>query len=235
VPVSGMQLRVEATGPACPCRLFVFSDQVDSGNTPLATATGTLDRLMNEPGPYLLELTPNPSGSNPEEVYSLTFSLTVPPPPVAVVPVEEPTPPPPPTATPSPVPVAVPPVVARLTNEAIDRVRSVGLTPQTQSVDRFSPAGAGTVAAQDPPAGTPLPAGGRVMLLVATGNVAVPAVVGMFEQDAWQTLHDNGFDIAMRRVRRPNVEAGRAASVDPPVGAVEPAGTLVTLTISQGE
>jgi serine/threonine-protein kinase len=133
-----------------------------------------------------------------------------------------------------PVPVPVPPVVARSASDASEHVRAVGLVPQLQTAHRYSVGGPGTVAAQDPPAGATLPPGSSVLLLVASGDVTVPAVVGLLEQDAWTMLHEAGLDITTRHARRSNVDAGRAATVDPPAGAIVPAGTTVLLTVSQG-
>jgi serine/threonine-protein kinase len=133
-----------------------------------------------------------------------------------------------------PLPVPVPPVVARPINEALDRVRAVGLVPRAQTADRYSAGGPGTVAAQDPPAGALLPPGGAVTLLVASGNVLVPNVIGLSEQDAWNALHESGFEIDTRRGRRSNVDVGRAADVNPSPGNALPAGSTVILTISQG-
>jgi serine/threonine-protein kinase len=186
---------------------------------------------MPDLGPYLLEVVPDQNtDAEADAVYELAFTLQVPATPTPVPVVEEPTPAP----TPTPVPVPVPPVVARPANEAVDRVRAVGLAPRAQTADRYSPAGPGTIAAQDPPAGTLVAPGAPVTLLVASGNVAVPAVVGMTEQDASTALHEAGFEIDTRRARRSNVDAGRAADVNPGQGNALPAGSTVILTISQG-
>ncbi|MDQ6670024.1 MAG: PASTA domain-containing protein [Chloroflexota bacterium] len=238
VPVPGMELRVEASGPACPCTLLVFSDQVDDGNTPIASALATdasatvLDGSMPEPGPYLLELVPSQAGSDPDALYTLAFDLLNPPTETPVAVAEDASAPPSPP--PAPVPVFVPPVVARAASEAHDRVSAVGLVPRLQTADRYSPGGAGTIGAQDPPAGTAVLPGSDVRLLVASGNVVVPAVVGLLEQDAWTALHDVSLEIVVRHLPRSSVEAGRAASVDPPAGAIVPAGTPVLLIISRG-
>ena len=132
------------------------------------------------------------------------------------------------------MPLPAPPVVARPVSDAVERVRAAGLVARTQTGDRYSPAGAGTVAAQDPPAGSMLPPGAPVLLVVASGNVVVPDVVSQPEQDAWTTLHDAGLQVETRHARRSNVAAGRAADVSPGPGAVLPAGSTVVLTISQG-
>jgi hypothetical protein len=237
VPTPGLRLRVEVAGQACPCTLLVFSDAVDDGTTaiaaafPSASAPTVLDRQMPDVGPYMLEVVPDQNGAaEPDAAYTLGFALQVPPTPTAVPVAEEPTPAP----TPTPLPLAVPPVVARPLNEAIDRMRAVGLVPRTQTADRYSAGGPGTVAAQDPPAGALLAPGGAVTLVVASGNVLVPNVVGLSEPEAWAGLHEAGFEIDTRHARRSNVDAGRAADVNPGPGNALPAGSTLILTISQG-
>jgi beta-lactam-binding protein with PASTA domain len=132
------------------------------------------------------------------------------------------------------MPVPVPPVASRSTSDAVERVRAVGLVARTQTADRYSAAGPGTVAAQDPPAGSLLPPGATVVLLVASGDVLVPDVVNLPEQDAWVALHEAGLEVETRHARRSNVVAGRAAEVSPGAGDGLPAGSTVVLTISQG-
>lgn len=239
VPTRGMELRVEVAGPACPCTVLLFSDLIDDGRTPVAAASAPdssstiLDPVLPETGAYLLELVPDQSDSvKLDAAYVLTFALGLPPTPTPVPIVEDA--PPEPTSTPTPMPVPVPPVAARPAGDAVERVRAVGLVARTQTADRYSPAGPGTVAAQDPQAGSLLPPGATVTLLVASGEVVVPDVVGQPEQDAWAALHEAGLQVETRHARRSNVAASRAADVSPGPGAVLPAGSSVVLTISQG-
>ena len=226
----GTQLHVETSGAACACGLYLFSDDVDSGNTPIASGTNALDLGISQPGPYLLEVVPDQNGGLSDERYGLGFGLTAPiaEEAIATEPAMQTAPAEPPAT------VAVPPVVAHSSSDAGNRIRAAGLAPQFQTAHLYSPGGAGTVAAQDPPAGSVLQVGSPVTLLVASGNVAVPAVVGLAEQDALTALKQSGFDVVARRARRSNVGSGQASSTDPPAGAIVPDGTTVTLTISQG-
>jgi hypothetical protein len=226
IPTSGMLLHIEVNGEACPCSLRIFSDQ-----TPIAAGLAVLERTMPIPGAYVLEVAPDQNGTN-DAAYLLEFALQPPPTPTAAPVVEAATETPAPTST--PVPVPVPPVVGRTASDAVDRVRAVGLEARTQTADRYSPGGVGSIAVQDPPAGSLLPPGASVTLLVASGNVVVPDVIGMFEQDAWNALHGAGLDVDTRHARRSNVDAGRTADVNPGGGSVLPAGSTVVLTISQG-
>lgn len=244
VPTSGMQLRVEVSGQACPCTVLVLSDAFDNASTPLAAVYASdasptvLDQVVLDPGPYLLEVVPAQNSTNePDALYQLVFGLRMPPMPTPTPLVEAvPTPVPVVAAAPTPTsrPVAVPPVAARSAGEAVDRVRGVGLVPRRATVDRYSPAGPGTVAAQDPPAGAAVPPGTSVTLLIASGNVVVPPVVGVLEEDASTQLHDAGLDIDTRRAPRSSVAAGRVADVNPGAGSVVPVGSKVVLTVSLG-
>jgi len=73
-----------------------------------------------------------------------------------------------------------------------------------------------------------------VILLIASGDVIVPAVLGMPEEQALAQLRAAGFQVTTRHAPRSNVPAGQTASTEPPPGAGAPAGTVVLLTISQG-
>jgi serine/threonine-protein kinase len=140
-----------------------------------------------------------------------------------------------PSATPTQVVLAlVPPVMYQSGDAAAAKLRLAGLDPRTQAVDRFSPGGRGTVAGQAPGAGESVAVGSRVTLLIATGNVEVPNVIGLPEVAAWQALQAVGLDIRTTRVATDKVLAGLAAAVQPPPGAVVPDGARVTLTVSQG-
>jgi hypothetical protein len=240
VPTPDMRLQIRVDGPACPCGLLVFSDQVDEAVQPLASAAAgastltVLDQVMPDPGAYVLELVPDQASDPRTDGYVLAVSLQ------PRLPDPSPTPPaaveqPPPLPTPTPVLVPVPPVAARQASEAVERLRALGFQAQVSGADLFSATGAGTVAAQDPPAGTSLPSGSNVMLLVATGNVVVPAVLGMSEQDATTALRQAGLDLTIRHARQSNVPAARVANASPGPGSVLPAGSNVLLTISQGE
>jgi serine/threonine-protein kinase len=141
-----------------------------------------------------------------------------------------------PSATPTQtvLAVVVPPVMYQSGDSAAAKLRLAGLDPRVQSVDRFSPGGRGTVADQAPGAGANVPAGSRVTLLIASGNVEVPDVVGLREDAAWHALQAAGLDIRTIRVPTDKVSAGLAAAVQPSPGSVLPGGARVTLAVSQG-
>lgn len=221
VPVPGMHLRVRTSGSACPCGLAVFSDQVDDGQTPIATADGDLEVVMADPGPYVIELAPAPDAGASGLDYALDVGLDV------MAPAASP-------AEPAVIPVAVPPVVARSATEASNRVRTAGLDPRLQTADRYSPGGVGAVAAQDPPAGTTVAPGSQVTLLIASGNVVVPNVTGLPEQQAEATLRAAGLGVTVRRARTGDTPAGTAARTDPAADSLAAANSQVTLIVSLG-
>jgi serine/threonine-protein kinase len=103
-----------------------------------------------------------------------------------------------------------------------------------QLVDRFAERGAGTVAGQDPPAGTPLPPGSEVVIYVATGNVEIPSVLNRPEQEAESTLHEAGLQSDTARRPSETIPAGMAIYTDPTAGMIVPSGTKVRVFISQG-
>ncbi|HEY3058563.1 MAG TPA: PASTA domain-containing protein [Chloroflexota bacterium] len=236
VPVSDMHLRVELLDLPADYDLYIFSDQSPDPTRPFAQSTNLdldnelIDAQLTLPGTYLLEVVSDPSlPFDPEQPYTLTFALIPPPTPT---PTPEPTRTP--TPTPEPVRVAVPPVVHHSGNAAALEVQAAGLLPRLHSVDRFSPAGAGAVAAQDPQAGTIVSPDSPVDLFVATGNVQIPPVAGLSEQDAVKLLQEAGFKVETRRAASATVPAGQAISVTPSAGEVLPSGSEIEVLISRG-
>ena len=95
---------------------------------------------------------------------------------------------------------------------------------------------AGNVIRFDPPAGTPLPAGQTVLLVVSSGRapVEVPNVVGQSPDAAQRTLEQLGFTVAQATGRSADVAAGQVMAVSPTPGGVQPYGSAVTITVSEG-
>jgi serine/threonine-protein kinase len=122
----------------------------------------------------------------------------------------------------------------RSADSAAALVRSLGLEPNLKTVDVFSPAGKGTVAGQTPDAGSSVANGSRVSLLIASGSVEVPDVIGLAEDAAWQVLQSAGLQVQTVRVASNKTSAGLAANVQPAPGVVVPSGARVTLAVSQG-
>lgn len=236
-PVPDMRLQVELTNLPADYDLYIFSDQALDPSVPFLQSAisdvspEVIDTVLSEPGTYLLEVVSDPGRPvDPESAYTLQFRLVPPP-----APVRTPEPPPPPTPTPEPARTMVPPILYRGEGAAAAEVRAAGLQPRMTTVDRFSPGGAGTVAAQDPPAGTALPPGAVVDLLVASGNVEVPPLVGLTEQAAQQVLQTEGFKTDTRRAPSGSVPPGHVIGSEPSTGEVVPSGTTVLVLISRGE
>jgi serine/threonine-protein kinase len=91
----------------------------------------------------------------------------------------------------------------------------------------------GKVIGTDPPAGTPLPRGSAVQLLVSTGPslVNIPSTVGMTRAQAEALLHDMlGFGLTESFV---NAGAGRSGKIvtQSPAGGQAQKGSTIVLTI----
>ena len=235
-PVSEMHLRVQLVDLPADYDLYIFSDQSADPTRPFVQSTNSglddeiIDRVLRDAGTYLVEVVSDPGlPFDPAQPYTLTFALLAPP---------TPTPTPEPTPTPSPTPeparAIVPPVVHHGGGTAAAEVQSAGLLVRILNVDRFSPAGAGTVAAQDPPAGATVSPGTTVDLFVATGNVEVPPVAGLSEQAAIDLLQVSGFIVETRRVSSGTIPVGQAIRTTPDTGQVVPSGSSIDVLISRG-
>jgi hypothetical protein len=238
VPVSDMQLHVELTELPADYDLYVFSDQSLDPGTPFLQSANpevepeVVDAVLTEPGTYLLEVVSDPGRPfDPNQLYTLRFGLVAPPPPTPVA--EEPTPTP--TVVPAPPRALVPPVLYRGQGAAAAEVRAAGLVPRATTVDQFSPGGPGTVAAQDPPAGSVVGPDSVVDIFVASGNIEVPAVAGLSEQAALEVLQRSGLKTDTRRTRSSSVPVGQAISTEPARGEVVQSGTTVAVFVSRGE
>ncbi|WP_411722006.1 protein kinase domain-containing protein [Mycetocola sp.] len=89
-----------------------------------------------------------------------------------------------------------------------------------------------TVLLVSPPAGSPLPVGGSVDLVVASGSNAVPDVRGRTEADAVAALHAAGFAVVLRNVVDGSVGPGTVVTSEPAPASVGRLNTDVVLFIS---
>jgi len=235
-PVPDMHLRVELVDLPADYDLYLFSDQSRDPSVPFAQSANlelapeVIDMVLADQGTYLLEVVSDPGQPfDPSAPYTLRFALTAPPTPTPTEP-----PVPTPTATPEPRAV-VPPILYRGGGAAANEVRAAGLVPRITTADRFSPAGPGSVAVQDPPAGSVVAPDSVVDIIVASGNVEVPPVTGLSEQAAQDLLQASGFKTETRRTRNSTVAVGLAIGTDPNVGQVVPSETTLVLFISRGD
>ena len=113
-------------------------------------------------------------------------------------------------------------------------MHDAGLVVEVANADAFSPAGAGTVATQDPQPATRLSPGSTVRLGIATGRVVIPDVRGRSESEAYAILRAAGFDIQTRRRPDDTVPSGSAVGTNPGVGTVLGSASSIELLVSQG-
>ncbi|MET0275413.1 MAG: Stk1 family PASTA domain-containing Ser/Thr kinase [Acidimicrobiia bacterium] len=92
----------------------------------------------------------------------------------------------------------------------------------------------GKVIGTDPGAGTPLPKGSGVVLIVSSGPALtpIPSVVGMTSEQAQTTLLDAGFGVRIQPVSSTPANKGKVISQSPAAGT--PAARLAPVTIVVG-
>ena len=90
----------------------------------------------------------------------------------------------------------------------------------------------GTVLAVSPVAGTTVQAGSGVVLNIASGNVAVPSVLGKSEIDARTILIQFGFTPKVVQALDPTSTMGIVLAQSPDPGAVKMFGSNVTITVN---
>jgi serine/threonine-protein kinase len=128
--------------------------------------------------------------------------------------------------------IKVPNVDGRSQADASDALVKEGFTVTIAQV--FSSQPAGTVVAQDPPAGTQAPPGSRVRISVSKGpaNVEVPSEVGTTVDQARAGLAAKGFRVAVTLV--PSDQPAGTVVAQNPAGGAAPKGSTVQLNVSQG-
>jgi beta-lactam-binding protein with PASTA domain len=95
----------------------------------------------------------------------------------------------------------------------------------------------GLVVDQSPSGGNAAEAGTTVTILVSLGKnpeVEVPDVVGKSEADAAKALNDAGFETVPSSSFSDTVSVGNVISQDPEAGSMEPVGSPVGISVSQG-
>jgi beta-lactam-binding protein with PASTA domain len=127
--------------------------------------------------------------------------------------------------------VEVPEVVGTTRTDAVSTLTAAGLKASVHQVHSGRPAG--TVTAQDPPAGTTILKGKRVRINISSGPqpVSVPYVVGLSFDQASAQLQSAGFAVA-----RTNVESDQPKNTvvaQDPTGSAAPNST-VKLSVSKG-
>lgn len=90
----------------------------------------------------------------------------------------------------------------------------------------------GYVLAQDPPEGTQVEAGSMISISVSSGQVRVPAVIGVSEAQARSDLVQAGLDAQVVNQADDTVESGTVLAQSPLPGTAVDRGTLVTITVA---
>ncbi len=90
---------------------------------------------------------------------------------------------------------------------------------------------ADTATGTNPEAGTPAVAGDSVILLIASGQVDLPDLTGMTEDEARTTLDDLGLSVTTKRVETSSKPDGEVYKQSPEPGRVD-VGTAVTITVA---
>jgi beta-lactam-binding protein with PASTA domain len=134
--------------------------------------------------------------------------------------------------------VAVPDVKGKTQADAESAIKAVGLAPVVARGYSDSIA-AGSVVGQSPDAGSQLPKGGQVAILVSqgkapVGGVAVPDVVGRSESDALSVLQGSGLTGKVIKDYDDAVPAGQVAGQLPGAGSQALKGSEVTILVSLG-
>jgi serine/threonine-protein kinase len=117
--------------------------------------------------------------------------------------------------------------------DAVAQLTRLGLKTKVREVP--SSKAAGTVTAQDPPAGTKVPTGTLVTINVAKGPVpvSVPSVLSQPLDQAASQLEALGFKVATTFVES-NQPANTVIDQSPAAGASAGKGSVITLTVSKG-
>ncbi len=129
--------------------------------------------------------------------------------------------------------VDVPDLNGKQSTDAVAALKDLHLKPDVHAV----PSGeeAGTVIAQDPPAGTSVPEGTSVRINVSKGPtpVAVPGVVGQPIDTASSILQAAGFHVSPTFVES-NQPANTVIDQTPDANSSAAKGSVVSLTVSKG-
>ena len=129
---------------------------------------------------------------------------------------------------------AVPNVVGSTQSTAQIAITTAGLTVGTVTTGNSSTVPPGNVISQNPVAGTNVPPGSAVNLLVSLG-VAVPNVVGSTQGNAQTAITSAGLTVGtVTTANSANVAVGKVISQNPAAGTNVALGSAVALVVSLG-
>jgi eukaryotic-like serine/threonine-protein kinase len=134
--------------------------------------------------------------------------------------------------------VAVPNVAGKTVDEASRMLIDAGLVPSQNPVEN-NDVEEGRVIDTNPPIGTNVDRGSRVVINYSSGpnTIPIPDVRGQSENDARNTLTGAGFtgNIQVRQAASNDVEEGQVIGTEPGAGQQAPANATITLVVSSGQ
>jgi serine/threonine-protein kinase len=129
---------------------------------------------------------------------------------------------------------AVPVLVGVQRSVAVQRIRGHGFVPSVEETDSSSPAG--EVIRQAPSAGSRLPAGSSVSIVVSRGEeqASVPNVIGRERAEAVEALRAAGLkpSVSEQQTEVPS-QVGRVTDQFPPPGSEVDPGSTVTVVVGK--
>lgn len=137
----------------------------------------------------------------------------------------------------NPVNVTVPNVVGKTLQEAISTITASGLTQGQTSETCSNSVPQGSVISQSPQAGTSVPAGTQVSLVISSGYcpVIVPDVVGLEYAEAENRIISRGLTVGnIEYICDNTIPENSVISQNPTAGTEVPFGTSINLSISTG-
>ena len=136
------------------------------------------------------------------------------------------------TISSGPEKVQVPTLIGLSRDAAIAEIQGAGLVVGEQK-DQDSDSPADTVISSDPNEGTLVKVGTVVNLVISTGEVNIPNVVGLTQASATSTLEAHGFDVQAVFQQTTSSDPGIVLSQTPAGDSTAPKGTTITITVSE--
>ncbi len=128
--------------------------------------------------------------------------------------------------------VQVPTLVGLSQAQAVDALTTAGLTLGAITLKDSVDQPAGTVIAASPKEGTSVAKGTPVALVVSSGKVPVPSVLGLPQEQAKADLSNAGFQTAVVSQTTNAVPAGTVVAQSPKAGTLLQQGKIVTITVA---
>ncbi|MFP5333854.1 MAG: PASTA domain-containing protein, partial [Actinomycetes bacterium] len=127
--------------------------------------------------------------------------------------------------------VSVPDLRGMTQQEARAELQELGLEPGVVTTEDDAEVDAGRVVRTEPESGASVPPGTQVDLVLSSGEVELPNLVGQPFQEARATLIDLGLEVVIERTPTDEQEVDHVVSQDPGPGTVEQ-GSTVTLVVA---